>query len=96
MDLEHIEDIPMAFDHGNIIGEAIKRLRGKINYTDIVFHMMPEEFTISELQQVYEKILGEKLLAPAFRRTISDKLEDTGKMTKNAGHRPSRLFRYKR
>lgn len=96
MDLEHIKDIPMAFDHGNIIGEAIKRLRGKINYTDIVFHMMPEEFTISELQQVYEKILGEKLLAPAFRRTISDKLEDTGKMTQNAGHRPSRLFRYKR
>ena len=96
MDLEHIKDIPMAFDHGNIIGEAIKRLRGKINYTDIVFHMMPEEFTISELQQVYEKILGEKLLAPAFRRTISDKLEDTGKMTGNAGHRPSRLFRYKR
>ena len=96
MDLEHIQDIPMAFDHGNIIGEAIKRLRGKINYTDIVFHMMPEEFTISELQQVYEKILGEKLLAPAFRRTISDKLEDTGKMTGNAGHRPSRLFRYKR
>lgn len=96
MNLEHIQDIPMAFDHGNIIGEAIKRLRGKINYTDIVFHMMPEEFTISELQQVYEKILGEKLLAPAFRRTISDKLEDTGKMTKNAGHRPSRLFRYRR
>ena len=96
MDLEHIKDIPMAFDHGNIIGEAIKRLRGKINYTDIVFHMMPEEFTISELQQVYEKILGEKLLAPAFRRMISDKLEDTGKMTGNAGHRPSRLFRYKR
>ena len=96
IDLEHIKDIPMAFDHGNIVGEAIKRLRGKINYTDIVFNMMPEEFTISELQQVYEKILGEKLLAPAFRRTISDKLEDTGKMAGNAGHRPSRLFRYKR
>ena len=47
-------------------------------------------------KKVYEKILGEKLLAPAFRRTISDKLEDTGKMTGNAGHRPSRLFRYKR
>ncbi|MBP3507573.1 MAG: NUDIX hydrolase [Lachnospiraceae bacterium] len=96
MNLDCIKELRMAFDHGNIIEEAIKRLRGKINYTDIVFHMMSEEFTISELQQVYEKILGEKLLAPAFRRTISDKLEDTGKMTGNAGHRPSRLFRYKK
>lgn len=96
VDIDTIKDIPMAFDHINIIEEALRRLRGKINYTDIVFHMMPEEFTISELQQVYEKLLGEKLLAPAFRRTISDKLEDTGKMTGNAGHRPSRLFRYKK
>ncbi|MGN0437596.1 MAG: NUDIX hydrolase [Lachnospiraceae bacterium] len=96
VDVNYIKELKMAFDHEKIIGEAIGRLRGKINYTDIVFHMMPEEFTISELQQVYEKILGEKLLAPAFRRTISEKLEDTGKMTGNVGHRPSRLFRYKR
>lgn len=57
--------------------------------------MMPEEFTISELQEVYEIILGEKLLSPAFRRTIEKKIEDTGKMTANAGHRPSRIFRFK-
>ena len=94
-DLEEISNLPMAFDHSHIIEEAIKRLRGKLNYTDIVFHMMPEEFTISELQNVYENILGEKLLAAAFRRTIASKLEDTGKMTSNAGHRPSRIFRYK-
>lgn len=94
VDINQIKELKMAFDHQKIIKEAIRRLRGKINYTDIVFHMMPEEFTISQLQQVYEMILGEKLLAPAFRRTISDKLEDTGKMTGNAGHRPSRLFRY--
>lgn len=96
VDLEHIKEMKLAFDHGHIIDEAVKRLRGKVNYTDIVFNMMPEEFTISELQQIYEKILGEKLLAPAFRRTISEKLEDTGKMIGNAGHRPSRLFRYKK
>lgn len=85
----------LAFDHNLIIEEALRRLRGKINYTDIVFHMMPPEFTISELQEVYELILGRKLLAAAFRRTISEKLEDTGKLTANAGHRPSRIFRYK-
>lgn len=95
VELGEISKLSMAFDHSFIIEEAIKRLRGKIHYTDIVFHMMPEEFTISELQSVYEIILGEKLLAAAFRRTIADKLEDTGKMTSNAGHRPSRIFRYK-
>lgn len=94
--IEEIRNMELAFDHNRIIDEALKRLSGKINYTDIVFHMMPPEFTISELQEVYELILGKKLLAAAFRRTIADKLEDTGKMTSNAGHRPSRIFRYKK
>lgn len=92
--VEDIAEMELAFDHNQIIEEALKRLRGKIDYTDIVFHMMPAEFTISELQEVYELILGRKLLAAAFRRTISEKLEDTGKMTSNAGHRPARIFRY--
>lgn len=91
-DIEEAKKITLAFDHNLIIEEAIKRIRGKINYTDIVFNMMPTEFTISQLQEVYEIILGEKLLAPAFRRTIADKIVDTGKMTSNAGHRPSRIF----
>lgn len=91
-DIEEINEIPLAFDHNFIIEEAIKRMRGKINYTDIVFNMMPTEFTISQLQEVYEIILGEKLLAAAFRRTIADKIVETGKMTRNAGHRPSRIF----
>lgn len=93
--LEEIAGMELAFDHSQIVDEALKRLRGKINYTDIVFHMMPREFTISQLQEVYELILGKKLLPAAFRRTISEKLEDTGRMTSNAGHRPSRIFRYK-
>lgn len=91
-DIEEVKKIPLAFDHNLIVEEAIKRMRGKLNYTDIVFNMMPKEFTISQLQEVYEIILGEKLLAPAFRRTIADKIVDTGKMTSNAGHRPSRIF----
>lgn len=91
-DIEELNNLSLAFDHNLIVEEAIKRIRGKINYTDIIFNMMPEEFTISELQEVYEMILGEKLLAPAFRRTIADKIMDTGKMTSNSGHRPSRIF----
>lgn len=95
-DVEDINNIPIAFDHINIINEALNRLRSKINYSDIVYHMMPDEFTIGELQRVYELILGEPLLAAQFRRTIADKIEDTGKMTENLGHRPSRIYRYKR
>ena len=58
--------------------------------------MMPEYFTLGELQNVYEVILGKKLLAPAFRRIIKDKVQITNKQTSGDGHRPSTLFKYKR
>ena len=70
--------------------------KNKIEYTDIVFNMMPELFTLGELQQVYEVILGKKLLDPAFRRIIKDKVEKTNKMKTGGGHRPSVLFRYRK
>lgn len=91
-DVENISKLDLAFDHNKIINDALYRIRGKINYTDIVFHLMPKEFTLTQLQEVYEIILGKKLLAAAFRRTINDKVLDTGKMTDNVGHRPSRIF----
>ena len=56
---------------------------------------MPEYFTLKELQQVYEVILGKKLLDPAFRRIIKDKVIKTNKMRTGGGHRPSVLFKYK-
>ena len=85
----------LAFDHDIVILSAVERLRSKINYTDIVFNMMPEYFTLGELQQVYEVILNKKLLDPAFRRIIADKVEKTSKMKTGEGHRPSFLFKYK-
>jgi len=85
----------LAFDHPNVILSGMERLKNKIEYTDIVFNMMPELFTLSELQQVYEVILGKKLLDPAFRRIISNKVEKTERMKTGGGHRPSYLFRYK-
>jgi hypothetical protein len=72
------------------------RLKNKISYTDIVFNMMGEYFTLGELQQVYEVILGKKLLDPAFRRIIANKVEKTTKIKTGEGHRPSVLFRYKK
>ena len=84
----------IAFDHPIIIVSGISRLKNKIEYTDIVFNMMPKYFTLGELQQVYEVILGKKLLAPAFRRIIADKVRKTDKMQTGGGHRPSQLFEY--
>lgn len=86
----------LAFDHAQVILTGLERLRNKIEYTDIVFNMMPELFTLGELQKVYEVILGKKLLDPAFRRIIADKVEKTEAMKTGGGHRPSYLFRYKK
>ncbi len=88
------ENDKIAFDHPLAIASGIERLRNKINYTDIVFNMMPTYFTLGELQQVYEVILGKKLLDPAFRRIIANKVEKTDKMKTGKGHRPSVLFKY--
>ena len=90
-----IENDKLAFDHDIVILSGLERIRNKISYTDIVFNMMPKYFTLKELQQVYEIILNKKLLDPAFRRTISNKVKKTDKMKTGEGHRPSYLFEYK-
>ena len=95
-DFNIIKNDKLAFDHPLVIISGIERLKNKIEYTDIVFNMMPEYFTLGELQQVYEVILGKKLLDPAFRRIIANKVEKTNKMKTGEGHRPSALFRYKK
>ena len=85
----------IAFDHDIVILSGLERLKNKISYTDIVFNMMPKYFTLGELQQVYEVILNKKLLDPAFRRIIANKVEKTDLIQTGAGHRPSALFMYK-
>jgi hypothetical protein len=60
----------MAFDHGAILADLLTRLRGKISYTPIAFSLLDNQFTWTELQEVYEIILGKKLLAPNFRRKL--------------------------
>ncbi|MDE6142018.1 MAG: hypothetical protein K2G03_05390, partial [Bacilli bacterium] len=94
-DFKIIKNECLAFDHALAILAGIERLRNKIEYTDVVFNMMPEYFTLGELQQVYEVILNKKLLDPAFRRIIEPKVEKTDKMRTGGGHRPSVLFKYR-
>ena len=89
------ENDSIAFDHALIIAEGILRLKNKLDYTDIVFNMMPKYFTLGELQQVYEVILGKKILDPSFRRMIANKVKKTTKRKLDGGHRPSVLFQYK-
>ncbi|MEE0699507.1 MAG: NUDIX domain-containing protein [Bacilli bacterium] len=94
-DFKVVKNDKLAFDHPLVIISGIERLKNKIEYTDIVFNMMPEYFTLGELQQVYEVILGKKLLDPAFRRIIANKVIKTDKVKTGGGHRPSALFKYK-
>ena len=82
----------LAFDHAKIISAAIQRMRGKLEYTDLAFCLMPEKFTLTELQQVYETILGRSLYKAAFRRKIKDLVEETDQYTIDKGHRPAKLF----
>ena len=94
-EMKSIENDKIAFEHPEVIVSGIARLKKKIEYTDRVFNMIGEYFTLGELQQIYEVILGKKLLAPAFRRIIESKVEKTDKVKTGGGHRPSVLFKYK-
>lgn len=90
-----IKKSSLAFDHDEIIIKGIMDLRYKVNSTDIVFNLMPDLFTIGELKQVYELLLGKNLVNSAFRRTIAEKIVETNELVKTGGHRPSILCRYK-
>ncbi|MBP3888063.1 MAG: NUDIX hydrolase [Cellulosilyticum sp.] len=83
----------IAFDHVSIIAFALERLRGKIEYTPIAMHLLPERFTLTSLQQIYEAILDKTLLVANFRRKIKELVEETDEYAENGGHRPSKLYK---
>lgn len=84
----------IAFDHLLILHYGLDRLRSKIEWTDIAFSLMPERFTIAELRQVYEVILGRELHAGNFRRDIAPKVIETNEVRQERRHRHARLFRF--
>ncbi len=90
-----LKENDFGFDHYNIIKIAIERLQTKVTYSDIAFNLVPSEFTLTELQNVYEVILNKKDQAANFRRKIGDLVEETGETTSDKGHRPAKLFRKK-
>lgn len=89
---------PMASDHRRILATAMTRLRSKIRYRPVVFELMPDRFTLTELQSTVEAILGQPLHKQNFRRALdrTSLVEGTGDMQARTGGRPAELFRYKR
>lgn len=86
---------PLAFDHTAIIEYAHSRIRNKLNYTSVGFELLPEKFTLTELQLVHEAILGEKIDKRNFRRKILQQgiVEPTKELQKT-GRKPAQLFRF--
>ncbi len=86
---------PLAFDHGEMVDVARQRLSAKLAYSTIALQFMPERFTLSELQEVYETILNEQLDKRNFRKRILafDQIDETSEVRRNGSHRPARLYR---
>ena len=91
---EIIQNEGLAFDHAKIILRAYLELQKEAGDTGkIVFDLMPENFTLTELQRAYETVQGKPLLVANFRRKIADYVTETDIIAEGAGHRPAKLFR---
>jgi 8-oxo-dGTP diphosphatase len=87
----------VAFDHREILDYAVRRLQSKLGYSSLGFELLAEEFTLPELQRVYEAVLGVALNRGNFRRKVLEAgvVEDTGK-TRPARGKPAHLYRFRR
>lgn len=89
------EALAIAFDHATIIGQAVARLRGKLDYAPLGLELVPEQFTLRELREVHEVVLGHALNKDSFRRKVlaSGMAEPTGEMRRGDASRPAQLYR---
>jgi 8-oxo-dGTP diphosphatase len=87
--------VEMAFDHREVVDYAVRRLRSKVGYSSVGFQLLPSEFTISELQHVYEAVLGLSINRGNFWRRVVDRgvIEQTGKERSVRGKK-AYLFRF--
>jgi 8-oxo-dGTP diphosphatase len=94
-----VDDLPpLAFDHAEIVSVALSRLRAKLGYTSVAYALLPAEFTLTELQTVYEIILGRSLDKRNFRKKMlaAGILEATPNQRREGAHRPAQLYRFTR
>jgi hypothetical protein len=89
---------PMVHDHRRILATGLSRLRAKIKYQPVVFELMPETFTLLQLQRAVEALAGRRLHKQNFRRLVESQglVEETGALLTETGGRPARLVRFRR
>lgn len=93
----HSSGRAMRGDHRRILATALGRLRGKLKYRPLVFELLPERFTLSQLQHVVESLAGQLLHTQNFRRLVANAglVEPTGQLEAHTGGRPAALFRFR-
>ncbi len=86
----------LAFGNQQIVGVAEQRLRNKLDYTNVAYSLLPSEFTLTELQRVYEAILGETMDKRNFRRRVVGLgvVKESGGWRKTGAHRPAKLYEF--
>lgn len=94
---EHGKARRLAFDHAEILGITVQRLRGKIDYAPVGFELLPPEFTLLELLEVHQVVLGKPLNKDSFRRRMlaSGLLAATGRRRSDGAWRPAELYRFR-
>lgn len=90
--------MPLAFDHDVILGAAVQRLRAKVDAAPVGAQLLPERFTLLDLQTVHEAVLARSLNKDSFRRRVlaSGELVATGELEQGTRHRPAELYRFRR
>lgn len=86
----------LAFDHGEILSLALARLRGKLRYEPIGFELLPKKFTLTQLQHLYETVLGMQIDKRNFRKKVLsfDFLQALEETQRDGAHRPAQLYRF--
>lgn len=92
------QELKLAFDHAEQLGTAVKRLRGKLAYAPIGYQLLPDQFTLRDLQLIHEAVLGRSLNKDSFRRKMlaTGQLEATGEYQSEVDHRPAEMYRFSR
>ena len=91
-----IDSGELGFDHAKIIVQSLLELRDMMEYDlRIAFDLLPESFTLAQLQSTIEKVTDKKFLSANFRRKVAEYVEETGEIIEGYGHRPAMLFRVK-
>lgn len=84
----------LAFDHVKIIWTALDRLKNKVEYTPVAFSLLPNEFTLMELQEIYQLLLRKNIVKQNFRKKMVVMLTETGNIKTDTNYRPAKYYKY--